>query len=50
MYQPISDYTIVGDTHTAVLVSSEGSIDWTCLPHFDSAAIFLCLLDDTKGG
>jgi GH15 family glucan-1,4-alpha-glucosidase len=50
MYRPISDYAIIGDTHTAVLVSSEGSIDWACLPHFDSAAIFLRLLDDTKGG
>ncbi len=50
MYRPISDYAIIGDNHTAVLVSSEGSIDWACLPHFDSAAIFLRLLDDAQGG
>ncbi|MEX0802527.1 MAG: glycoside hydrolase family 15 protein [Candidatus Binatia bacterium] len=50
MYRPISDYAIIGDTHTAALISSEGSIDWACLPYFDSDAIFLRLLDDAKGG
>src|SRR5437660_1225790 len=50
MYRPISDYAIIGDMHSAALVSSAGSIDWACLPHFDSPALFLKILDDSKGG
>src|SRR5713226_2374280 len=50
MYQPIRDYAAVGDTHTVALISSQGSIDWMCLPHFDGPAMFLRLLDDNKGG
>ncbi len=50
MYRPISDYAIIGDTQTAALISSWASIDWLCLPHFESPAMFLRLLDDSKGG
>src|SRR5579883_2091198 len=49
-YRPISDYGIIGDVHTAALVSSAGSIDWFCAPFFDSPAVFLRILDAQKGG
>src|ERR1700676_2266080 len=50
MYQPITSYGIVGDCHSAVLVSPDGSVDWGCLPDFDSPAIFCRLLDAEQGG
>ena len=49
-YRPIADYGVIGDMHTALLIASDGSIDWGCLPHFDSPAMFLRMLDCLKGG
>ncbi len=49
-YQPIQNYGLIGNMRTAALVGMHGSIDWLCLPHFDSPSIFAAILDDEKGG
>ncbi len=49
-YLPIEDYALIGNLHTVALVGKNGSIDWCCIPRFDSPSVFGAILDTEKAG
>src|SRR5215211_646773 len=48
-YQPIADYGLLADCTSSALVDRDGSIDWLCMPHYDSPAVFARILDPNAG-
>ena len=48
-FRPIGHYGMLSDCNSAALVDKRGSIDWLCMPRFDSPSIFARLLDENAG-
>jgi len=48
-YKPLEAHGVIGDSRTAVLIAADGSVDWACLPDFDSPSVFGAILDPTAG-
>ena len=48
-YPNIADHGLIGDLQTAALVSTDGTLDWFCVPRFDSPSVFASLLDADPG-
>ena len=49
-FPPIADYAFLSDCHTGVLIAPDGTVEWLCVPRFDSASLFSMLLDRGGGG
>src|SRR4051812_35306490 len=49
-YPQIGDYALIGDCHSAALVSRDGSIEWCCMPRVDQGSMFARMLDRERGG
>ena len=47
---PLEHYGLIGDAHSGAIIGRDGSIDWLCLPRFDSASVFAALLDEERSG